>query len=63
MGRTGSRTSARSAERIAGRLLEWYRKHRRDLPWRKSRDPYAVWVSEVMLQQTQIATVMPYFER
>src|SRR5262245_11176322 len=45
------------------RLLDWYKKHARDLPWRRSRDPYHVWVSEVMLQQTQVATVIPYFER
>ena len=44
-------------------LLTWYRQHRRDLPWRRSQDPYAVWVSELMLQQTQVATVIPYFER
>ena len=44
-------------------LLAWYRRHRRDLPWRRTRDPYAIWVSEIMLQQTQVATVMPYFER
>jgi A/G-specific adenine glycosylase len=45
------------------RLLAWFEKHARDLPWRRSRDPYRVWVSEVMLQQTQVATVKPYFER
>lgn len=45
------------------RLLAWYTKHARDLPWRKSSDPYRVWVSEVMLQQTQVDTVRPYFER
>ncbi len=45
------------------RLLAWYRRHRRDLPWRRTSDPYAVWVSEIMLQQTQVATVVPYFER
>jgi len=44
-------------------LLNWYEANRRDLPWRRSRDPYAIWVSEVMLQQTQVATVIPYFER
>lgn len=44
-------------------LLEWYDAHKRDLPWRRTRDPYAVWVSEVMLQQTRVATVVPYFER
>ncbi|MEO0532046.1 MAG: A/G-specific adenine glycosylase, partial [Planctomycetota bacterium] len=45
------------------RLLAWYAKHARDLPWRRSCDPYRVWVSEVMLQQTQVDTVRPYFER
>lgn len=44
-------------------LLGWFRKHRRDLPWRASRDPYRVWVAEVMLQQTRIAAVIPYYER
>jgi A/G-specific adenine glycosylase len=44
-------------------LLTWYAAHRRDLPWRRTRDPYAIWVSEVMLQQTQVATVLPYWER
>src|ERR1700736_5021268 len=44
-------------------LLGWYRRHRRDLPWRRSRDPYRVWISEIMLQQTQVATVIPYYER
>jgi len=42
-------------------LLAWYRKHGRDLPWRHTRDPYAIVVSELMLQQTQVATVIPYF--
>ena len=45
------------------RLLTWYRRHARDLPWRRSRDPYRVWVSEIMLQQTQVATVESYFTR
>jgi len=45
------------------RLLAWYAKHARDLPWRKSSNPYRVWVSEVMLQQTQVETVKPYFQR
>jgi A/G-specific adenine glycosylase len=44
-------------------LLRWFDKHRRDLPWRRDRDPYRIWVSEVMLQQTQVATVVPFFER
>jgi A/G-specific adenine glycosylase len=46
-----------------GRLLAWYRTHRRDLPWRRTRDPYAIWVSEIMLQQTRVATAIPYYER
>lgn len=44
-------------------LLTWYREHKRDLPWRRSRDPYHIWVSEIMLQQTRVETVKPYFER
>jgi len=51
------------ASRITHRLLEWYRESHRDLPWRHDHDPYRVWVSEVMLQQTQVATVVPYYER
>jgi len=45
------------------RLLNWYRQNRRDLPWRRSRDPYAIWISESMLQQTQVITVIPYYAR
>lgn len=44
-------------------LLRWYDANRRDLPWRRTRDPYAIWISETMLQQTQVATVIPYYER
>src|SRR5687768_5393584 len=44
-------------------LLAWYDQHARDLPWRRTRDPYAIWVSEVMLQQTRVETVIPYFAR
>ena len=43
-------------------LLSWFRKNRRDLPWRRTTDPYAILVSEFMLQQTQVATVLPYYE-
>ncbi|MEP7053124.1 MAG: A/G-specific adenine glycosylase [Pseudomonadota bacterium] len=53
----------RRARAIGRALLAWYAQHRRQLPWRQSLDPYAVWVSEMMLQQTQVATVIPYFER
>ncbi|MBW4691490.1 MAG: A/G-specific adenine glycosylase [Lyngbya sp. HA4199-MV5] len=44
-------------------LLSWYRQCGRDLPWRQSHDPYAIWVSEIMLQQTQVKTVIPYYHR
>ena len=44
------------------KLLEWYVKQARDLPWRNQKDPYAIWVSEVMLQQTRVQTVIPYFK-
>jgi A/G-specific adenine glycosylase len=48
---------------VAAPLLAWYRRHRRDLPWRESRDPYRVWVSEIMLQQTQVERVREFFIR
>lgn len=44
-------------------LLNWYQQHKRDLPWRQTSSPYAIWVSEIMLQQTQVATVIPYYHR
>ena len=44
-------------------LINWYKAHQRRLPWRETTDPYAIWVSEVMLQQTQVATVIPYYHR
>lgn len=44
-------------------LLEWFALVKRDLPWRRTRDPYAIWVSEIMLQQTRVDTVIPYYER
>ena len=49
--------------RFAALLLDWFAVHARDLPWRHTRDPYAIWVSEVMLQQTQVRTVVPYWNR
>jgi A/G-specific adenine glycosylase len=48
---------------LAQRLLAWFEKNRRDLPWRKTKDPYAIWLSEVMLQQTRVKTVLEYFPR
>ena len=50
-------------ETVRRRLLDWYAIHRRRLPWRETSDPYAIWVSEVMLQQTQVATAVPYYLR
>lgn len=44
-------------------LTQWYKKNRRDLPWRQSKDPYRIWLSEVMLQQTTVVAVIPYFEK
>lgn len=49
--------------RIRTPLLRWYDANRRDLPWRRSNDPYAIWISEAMLQQTRVETVIPYWER
>jgi A/G-specific adenine glycosylase len=48
---------------IGQRLLAWYQRYGRDLPWRRTRDPYAIWLAETMLQQTQVGTVIPYYER
>ncbi|WP_160164549.1 A/G-specific adenine glycosylase [Pedosphaera parvula] len=47
---------------LASALLHWFSQSARDLPWRRTRDPYAIWVSEIMLQQTQVKTVIPYWE-
>ncbi len=44
-------------------LVDWYGRHARDLPWRRSRDPYRIWVSEIMLQQTRVEAVIPFYER
>ena len=49
--------------RLRKQLLAWYAAHRRDLPWRQTREPYAIWLSEVMLQQTRVAAVIPYYEK
>jgi A/G-specific adenine glycosylase len=49
--------------RLRAPLLRWYLHAKRDLPWRRTTDPYAIWVSEVMLQQTTVAAVIPYWER
>ncbi|WP_051669410.1 A/G-specific adenine glycosylase [Bryobacter aggregatus] len=49
--------------RIAPRLKQWFDLEQRDLPWRRTRDPYRIWLSEIMLQQTRVAAVIPYYER
>jgi A/G-specific adenine glycosylase len=51
------------ARRFQLRLLEWFDQHKRDLPWRRDRDPYRVWLSEIMLQQTRVAAVTDHYER
>ncbi len=53
----------RMTSRLASQLLDWYRQQGRSLPWRGHPDPYAVWVSEIMLQQTRVEAVIPYFEK
>lgn len=59
-----SRGSPRAGSPIASALLDWHaRQGRHDLPWQRDRTPYRVWVSEIMLQQTQVATVIPYYRR
>ncbi len=50
-------------KRLASRLLAWYQTHKRTPPWRGHPDPYAIWASEIMLQQTRVETVIPYFEK
>jgi A/G-specific adenine glycosylase len=53
----------KTAPRLVPPLLTWFAAHARDLPWRRTLDPYAIWISEIMLQQTQVKTVIPYWER
>jgi len=48
---------------VRAKLIAWFNSHARTLPWRQSNDPYRIWISEIMLQQTQVATVIPYYER
>jgi A/G-specific adenine glycosylase len=55
--------SARLRRDFSRKLLAWFRRAARDLPWRRTTDLYAIWVSEIMLQQTQVATVVPYYHR
>jgi A/G-specific adenine glycosylase len=50
-------------QKLVSALLDWFSANARDLPWRRTRDLYAIWVSEIMLQQTQVKTVLPYWKR
>lgn len=52
-----------AARNFAARLLAWYARDHRDLPWRSTRDPYRIWISEIMLQQTRAQAVIPYYEK
>ncbi len=56
-------SETRKIKQIVPALLNWFAVSARDLPWRRTRDPYAIWVSEIMLQQTQVKTVIPFWER
>jgi len=59
----GQVSRARWKQTLRRKLFAWFRGHARDLPWRVSADPYCVWISEIMLQQTQVTTVIPYYQR
>lgn len=52
-----------SMDKLSSALLDWYKSVRRDLPWRRSEDPYHIWVSEIMLQQTRVEAVIPYYNK
>ncbi len=57
------KTEKPKAQKLVPLLLGWFSENARDLPWRRTQDPYAIWVSEIMLQQTQVKTVLPFWER
>ncbi len=62
-GQVGARAGGMTPE-FAARVIRWQKRHgRHDLPWQNTREPYRIWLAEVMLQQTQVATVMPYYQR
>src|SRR5271167_2427492 len=60
---TSEMTQSAGKNRFQLRLLEWFDRHKRDLPWRRDRDPYRVWLSEVMLQQTRVAAVRDHYQK
>jgi len=62
-GTRSSELQASKVRKLVPALLTWFNQNARDLPWRRTRDPYAIWISEIMLQQTQVKTVIPYWER
>ncbi|HWB95145.1 MAG TPA: A/G-specific adenine glycosylase, partial [Bryobacteraceae bacterium] len=57
------RSGGSPAKSFAAALLAWYARSHRDLPWRRTRDPYRIWISEIMLQQTRAQAVIPYYEK
>jgi A/G-specific adenine glycosylase len=63
MTKTSNLISPKKLPLLQKKLLDWYKVNKRDFPWRNTRDPYFIWVSEVMLQQTQTATVIPFFQQ
>src|SRR5215831_14764636 len=62
-GAANTQHATRNTQKLVPLLLDWFGQNARDLPWRRTQDPYAIWVSEIMLQQTQVKTVLPYWER
>ncbi len=60
--KTSQKTSQTASPALRHELLAWYDQHRRDLPWRESNDPYRIWISEIMLQQTRVSVVLPYWK-
>ena len=48
---------------FSGKIIAWYEQHKRDLPWRNTRDPYLIWLSEIILQQTQVAQGLAYYNK
>src|ERR1017187_8112185 len=59
----GATTNGQQASALRRKLLAWYDLQHRQLPWRMTRDPYPIWISEVMLQQTRVEAVIPYYEK
>lgn len=60
---SGAARAGEPRQAFARAIVRWYRSQRRDLPWRRTLDPYAIWVSEIMLQQTRVEAVIPFYER